>query len=193
MNTQRDANPIDDLFRQSFEALPDAPSASGWDAPSKQVWQGIQTQMKSNGSAGFPKAWLLGAAAIACLTAGVWWFAHAPAPTNGNSAPMEHVPTSMPTPNSTTPTTHQAQSDQAQSQPDATLPKAKAAPKVVAPEEPAVSAPATTPLTSEPQHKPGSAMPLPNTKDVPRNTHEANGQQKPRNTREAGKEKEKEN
>lgn len=193
MNTQRDANPIDDLFRQSFEALPDAPSASGWDAPSEHVWQGIQTKMKPHGSAGFPKAWLLGAAAIACLTAGIWWFARTPAPANDNSAPVEHVPTSTSTPNSTTPPPHQAQSDQAQSQPDAMLPKAKSAPKVVAP-QPAVSAPATTPLTSEPQHnKPGSAMPLPNTKDVPRNTHEANGQQKPHNTREANKEKEKQN
>lgn len=193
MNTQRDANPIDDLFRQSFEALPDAPSASGWDAPSEQVWQGIQTQMKPLSGAGFPKAWLLGVAAIACLTAGAWWFTRTPTPANSSNAPVEHVPTASPTPTNTTPT-HQVQGEQAQPQPDATtLPKAKSAPKVATPQS-TVEAPATTPLTSEPQpNKPGSAMPLPNTKDVPRNTHEANGQQKPRNTHEASKDKEKQN
>ncbi|HNG90583.1 MAG TPA: hypothetical protein PK858_10270, partial [Saprospiraceae bacterium] len=43
---QQERTPLDDLFRKTFENLPDAPSASGWDAPSEKVWQHVQSHIR---------------------------------------------------------------------------------------------------------------------------------------------------
>jgi hypothetical protein len=40
-----DNNQLDDLFRRSFDQLPESPSPNGWDQPSERVWQGIQQQV----------------------------------------------------------------------------------------------------------------------------------------------------
>lgn len=46
MAEQKDFHSLDELFRKSFENLPDSPDASGWDTPSDRVWQHVQTQIK---------------------------------------------------------------------------------------------------------------------------------------------------
>ncbi len=45
MADQQEINPIDDLFRQTFDHLPDNPSPGGWDAPSAQVWSNLQASL----------------------------------------------------------------------------------------------------------------------------------------------------
>jgi hypothetical protein len=45
-----DNHQLDDLFRRTFDQLPDSPAPNGWDQPSDRVWQGVQQQV-STGSA----------------------------------------------------------------------------------------------------------------------------------------------
>ncbi len=47
MTEQQMPNPIDDLFRKTFDNLPDSPAGSGWDTPSDQVWQNVQTNIQA--------------------------------------------------------------------------------------------------------------------------------------------------
>jgi hypothetical protein len=42
MTEPRDNTSLDELFRSSFEALPDTPAPNGWDQPSPQVWEQVQ-------------------------------------------------------------------------------------------------------------------------------------------------------
>lgn len=46
MAEQKDFNSLDDLFRKTFDDLPDSSSATGWDTPSERVWQHVQARMK---------------------------------------------------------------------------------------------------------------------------------------------------
>lgn len=46
MAEQKDFHSLDELFRKSFDNLPDTPDASGWDTPSDRVWQQVQTRIK---------------------------------------------------------------------------------------------------------------------------------------------------
>ena len=46
MAEQKDFNSLDDLFRKTFDDLPDSAGASGWDTPSDRVWQHVQTRIK---------------------------------------------------------------------------------------------------------------------------------------------------
>ncbi len=43
---QHEYQSLDELFRKTFDNQPDAPDASGWDAPSDQVWEHVRTQIK---------------------------------------------------------------------------------------------------------------------------------------------------
>lgn len=46
MTDPKDFESLDDLFRKTFEKLPETPSKSGWDTPSERVWQHVQSQIK---------------------------------------------------------------------------------------------------------------------------------------------------
>ncbi|MBL7827416.1 MAG: hypothetical protein JNJ57_12335 [Saprospiraceae bacterium] len=46
MNEPQELRSIDELFRNTFNNLPDAPADNGWDTPSDRVWQHVQTQIK---------------------------------------------------------------------------------------------------------------------------------------------------
>lgn len=47
MADKKELHALDELFRKTFEDLPDAASASGWDAPSPQVWEKVQVGIRS--------------------------------------------------------------------------------------------------------------------------------------------------
>jgi hypothetical protein len=40
-----DPNPIDQLFKKSFDSQSEAPDLNGWDQPSARVWQNIQSEI----------------------------------------------------------------------------------------------------------------------------------------------------
>jgi type IV secretory pathway VirB10-like protein len=45
MTDPQQSNPIDQLFRKTFEDLPSTPAESGWDTPSERVWEKVQHRM----------------------------------------------------------------------------------------------------------------------------------------------------
>jgi hypothetical protein len=40
-----DQNPIDQLFKKSFDSQSEAPDLNGWDKPSARVWENIQSEI----------------------------------------------------------------------------------------------------------------------------------------------------
>ena len=38
---------LDELFRKTFDNLPESPAPSGWDAPSERVWSHVQTNIQA--------------------------------------------------------------------------------------------------------------------------------------------------
>ncbi len=46
MTDPKEFESLDELFRKTFDNLPDTPAKSGWDTPSEHVWQHVQTQIK---------------------------------------------------------------------------------------------------------------------------------------------------
>lgn len=46
MTDPKEFESLDNLFRKTFEKLPETPSKSGWDVPSERVWQHVQSQIK---------------------------------------------------------------------------------------------------------------------------------------------------
>ncbi|MEI6408108.1 MAG: hypothetical protein WCR52_01885 [Bacteroidota bacterium] len=47
MTDSKDYRSIDELFKRTFDELPDAPSAGGWDVPSDKVWEHVQTRIQT--------------------------------------------------------------------------------------------------------------------------------------------------
>lgn len=78
MTEQQANNPIDNLFRETFENLPDTPAASGWDQPSDRVWQNIQSNIQPAPKTWGMKAWVLLAGAALTLAAGIYWIVATP-------------------------------------------------------------------------------------------------------------------
>jgi hypothetical protein len=69
---------LDALFRKTFDNLPDAPAASGWDAPSEQVWQHVQTQIKPPRSGWSTQTLTLIAAFAVTIAVGLYLFLNRP-------------------------------------------------------------------------------------------------------------------
>lgn len=97
MTEQKAENPIDDLFRQTFESLPDTPAASGWDTPSDRVWKHVQANMQTPRKGWGIQSILLMSAFAIVLSAGVYWMLQPTAsvqhPDTPGAAPLEqHQP-----------------------------------------------------------------------------------------------------
>ncbi len=101
MTEQQAQSPIDDLYRKTFENLPQTPADSGWDTPSNRVWEQVQANIQSPS-----KGWSLGSlvlmsALLLTIAAGLYWmFAR---PVQPPLAPSSVTPTEQPA--STTPAT----------------------------------------------------------------------------------------
>lgn len=84
MTEQQAKNPLDELFRKTFEGLPDSPAASGWDTPSDRVWQQVQSNIQSPQKGWGIQTLLLFAAIAATVAVGLFWMfgktAEKPAP-----------------------------------------------------------------------------------------------------------------
>jgi hypothetical protein len=48
MTDPKEFHSVDELFRKTFDQLDQSPAANGWDTPSNQVWEHVQTQIKPN-------------------------------------------------------------------------------------------------------------------------------------------------
>ncbi|HAD11407.1 MAG TPA: hypothetical protein DCF33_03105 [Saprospirales bacterium] len=78
MTEQQQPNPVDELFRKSFESLPDSPSASGWDKPSDRVWQHVQSNMPQAKQGWSIQSIALLTSMAVLIVAGLYWFMSKP-------------------------------------------------------------------------------------------------------------------
>lgn len=79
MTEQQAQNPIDDLFRNTFENLPDTPAESGWDTPSDRVWQHVQANIQTPKKGWGIQSYVLLAAFTVVVAVGLYWMFAAPA------------------------------------------------------------------------------------------------------------------
>ena len=74
MTGNEEFEPLDELFRKTFQDLPDKPSASGWDTPSPRVWQRVQTEIKPPASTGWAtQTWVIIAIMAVVLSVGLYF------------------------------------------------------------------------------------------------------------------------
>lgn len=74
MTDPKEFETLDQLFRKTFDDLPDTPAASGWDTPSARVWQHVQSQIKPPRSGWSAQAITLLAAFAVTLAVGVYLY-----------------------------------------------------------------------------------------------------------------------
>ena len=99
MTGKEEFEPLDEMFRKTFQDLPDTPATSGWDVPSPRVWQRVQVEMKPSTTGWAFQTWAMLAVLTVLLGAGLYYFygksqpAPLPAPT-----PVEQPVVTPPTP-----------------------------------------------------------------------------------------------
>lgn len=81
MADTKDFESLDELFRKTFDNLPDTPAKSGWDTPSERVWQYVQAQIKPPKSGWTVQTITLLAAFAVTLTVGLYLLLNRPATT----------------------------------------------------------------------------------------------------------------
>lgn len=187
MAEPQEFNSLDELFRKTFEDLPDTPAASGWDTPSPRVWDQVQVHLKPPRSGWSAQTILLVSGLAITLMLGLYWALSAPATPQTNSAPQINAVQEAPAPSTVSPenmeTAPAAAPETVRTKPSATT----AAPHNPAPrfkQSDQASIPATTrPESSQPaswterlaeepgRHRPnGSAAPLPGSHPASPNT-----------------------
>lgn len=73
MTGKEEFEPLDDLFRKTFQDLPTTPTASGWDTPSPRVWQRVQGQIAPPNAGWSSQTWTLLAALVVVLGTGLYF------------------------------------------------------------------------------------------------------------------------
>jgi hypothetical protein len=162
MTEQQANHPIDDLFRQTFENLPDTPAASGWDKPSEQVWQHIQSNIQPANKTWNLKTWFILAGSTMILAFGLYWLFAAPEVSKQQNRPENHQPSGI------TPLETSAEQPDVAPQTGNEQPAAKKQPAKT------TTKPLDKPETTTPSATQPSAQPLPGSKTtLPPNSTEA--------------------
>lgn len=73
MTGKEEFEPLDELFRKTFQDLPATPTASGWDTPSPRVWQGVQSQIKPASTGWALQTWALLATTAVIVAIGLYF------------------------------------------------------------------------------------------------------------------------
>ena len=73
MADPQEFNSLDELFRKTFDDLPDTPAPSGWDKPSARVWDQVQVRLKPPKGGWSSKTILLIGGMAALLMLGLYW------------------------------------------------------------------------------------------------------------------------
>jgi len=89
MTDPKEFETLDQLFRKTFDELPDTPAASGWDTPSGRVWQHVQSQIKPPRSGWSAQAITLLAAFAVTLAVGIYLYLGR---TNKTTTPATEAP-----------------------------------------------------------------------------------------------------
>lgn len=80
MTEPQDFESLDELFRKTFDQLPENAAPSGWDRPSDRVWQHIQTTVQPPSSGWSAKAITLVSALAVTIVVGLYLFVTRPVP-----------------------------------------------------------------------------------------------------------------
>lgn len=80
MTDPKEFNSLDELFRKTFEDLPDTPAPSGWDTPSPRVWDEVRVRLKPPRSGWSAQALMLVSGLAVVLLLGLYWVLSRPEP-----------------------------------------------------------------------------------------------------------------
>jgi len=170
---QQEYQSLDELFRKTFDNLPDAPAPSGWDTPSERVWNHVERNIQPPKSGWTLQAIGLVLAFAVTLAVGLYLYMARPAVQEQQDA-AQPAPTAAPA--AETPTNPQpavSEPNPAEALPTTTA-KQLAKPQ---PDKPKQSLPAAANSTEEnaaDSKRPSSptAAPLPGTKPASPNSTE---------------------
>lgn len=73
MADPQEFNSLDELFRKTFDDLPDTAATSGWDTPSPRVWDQVQVRLKPPRSGWSTQTILLVSSLAITLMLGLYW------------------------------------------------------------------------------------------------------------------------
>ena len=166
MTEPQDFESLDELFRKTFDGLPENASPSGWDRPSDRVWQHVQATIQPPRSGWSTKAITLVSALAVTIVVGLYLFvSRSSTPTETPVTPEVPVVT-IPTPAATKAVAESTKSSAEITSPNRPASVVSSRPKRLTPvlplEKPTIDRPA-------PQRPTGSA-PLPGSQDDAPNT-----------------------
>ena len=78
MTEQKEFESLDELFRKTFDNLPDAPAHSGWDTPSEKVWDHVRANIAPPKTGWSMQSLTLIAAFAVTLTVGLYLLLNRP-------------------------------------------------------------------------------------------------------------------
>jgi hypothetical protein len=73
MEDPQEYKSLDQLFRKTFEELPETPAASGWDVPSPRVWEQVQANIATPKGGWTTQSLLLLSGLAVVLLLGLYW------------------------------------------------------------------------------------------------------------------------
>jgi len=165
MTEPQDFNSLDELFRKTFDNLPETPAPSGWDRPSDRVWQHVQATVKPPRSGWSTKAITLVSALAVTVAIGLYLFVIRPETPVETTAPAEQAV--MTAPVVVTPVETVA----AIPAPEQTfVQKQTTAPAIQPQQKLQLSAPDTRETEPAVSQRPTGSIPLPGSKSAPPNT-----------------------
>lgn len=88
MTEPQDFESLDELFRKTFDHLPETPAPSGWDRPSERVWQHVQTTIQAPQNGWSAKAITLVSALAVTVAIGLYLFVIRPEPVAETTTPV---------------------------------------------------------------------------------------------------------
>ncbi len=166
MTEPQDFNSLDELFRKTFDNLPETPAPSGWDRPSDRVWQHVQATVKPPRSGWSTKAITLVSALAVTVAIGLYLFVIRPETPAETNAPAEQ-PTVATAPNVVTPAETVAAIP---AQEQTLVQKQTTAPAIQPQQKQELSAPDTRETEPATGQRPTGSIPLPGSKSAPPNT-----------------------
>ncbi len=164
MTEPQDFNSLDELFRKTFDNLPETPAPSGWDRPSERVWQHVQATVKPPNSGWSAKAISLVSALAVTVAIGLYLFVIRPETPAETTAPAEQAV--MTAPVVVTP----AETVAAIPAPEQTfVQKQTTAPAIQPKQKLVLSVPDTRETEPAVSQRPTGSIPLPGSKSAPPN------------------------
>ncbi len=170
MTEPQDFKSLDELFRKTFDSLPETPSKSGWDRPSERVWQHVQATVQPPKSGWSAKAITLVSALVVTVAIGLYLFVIRPEATVETTTPVaQPAPTA---PVIATPVATETVAAIPATE-NTTAPK-QATTGNIRPQQKQVLKPAQAAETSPANQRPSGSIPLPGSRAVAPNNTVAN-------------------